>query len=100
MQRSIRTAGLCLGLLAAASVTLAAIGTIKELTLTDGRDEVTTVSAPVVDGGSTAVTIGTITGTFDRGAKIVRRGATGFMTRGPEYNLDKSLDLAAQFGTA
>ena len=30
----------------------------------------------------------------------MRRGATGFMTRGPEYNLDKSLDLGALFGSA
>jgi hypothetical protein len=100
MRRSILTAGVCLGLLTVASVTMLAIGTIKEVSLDDGRDDVTKIAAPVVDGSATAVTIGTFTGTFDRGAKVVRRGATGFMTRGPEYNLDKSLDLAALFATA
>ena len=99
MRRSLTT-GLCLTAMVLATATVLAIGTIKEVTLADGRDDVTTVSAPVVDGASTAVTIGTITGTFDRDAKIVRRGATGFMTRGPEYNLDKSLDLAKAFATA
>ena len=76
--RGMRTVGVCLGLLTAASVTLAAIGTIKDVALADGRDEVTPVSAPVVDGASTAVTIGTITGTFDRGAKIVARDTGQF----------------------
>ena len=100
MKRSILRAGVCLGLLTVASSMVLAIGTIKELSLADGRDDATTITTPVFDGSSTAVTVGTITGTFDRGAKIVRRGATGFMTRGPEYNLDKALDLAALFGTA
>jgi hypothetical protein len=83
-----------------ATATVLAIGTIKELTLEEGRDDVNTLKAPVVDGANTAVAVGTITATFDKGAKIVRKGATGFMTRGPEYNLDKSLDLAALFGSA
>ena len=100
MRRSTVTVGMCLGFLVLASATTLAIGTIKELSLADGRDDTTRIVAPVFDGSSTAVTVGTITSAFDRGAKVVRRGATGFMTRGPEYNLDKSLDLAAVFGTA
>jgi hypothetical protein len=99
MRRSLRT-GLCLGMVGLATATVLAIGTIKELTLEEGRDDVNTLKAPVVDGANTAVAIGTIAATFDKGAKIVRKGATGFMTRGPEYNLDKSLDLAALFGSA
>jgi hypothetical protein len=83
-----------------ATTTVLAIGTIKELTLDEGRDDVNRVTAPVVDGMGTPVAVGTIAGTFDRGAKIVRKGATGFMTRGPEYNLDKAVDLGALFAEA
>ena len=99
MRRSLRT-GLCLGIVGLATTTVLAIGTIKELTLEEGRDDVNTLKAPVVDGATTAIAIGTIAGTFDKGAKIVRKGATGFMTRGPEYNLDKALDLPALFASA
>jgi hypothetical protein len=95
-----RTGWVCLGFLALASATALAIGTIKELSLADGRDDVNRVTAPVVDGASAAVTVGTFTSAFDRNAKIVRKGATNFMTRGPEYNLDKALDLAPLFATA
>jgi hypothetical protein len=93
-------AGLCLGGVVLATATALAIGTIKELSLDDGHDDVNKLAAPAVDGSGTAVAIGTIAGTFDKGAKIVRRGATGFMTRGPEYNLDKSLDLGVLFASA
>jgi hypothetical protein len=100
MRRARLTAGTCLGLCALATATALAIGTIKELSLDDGRDDVNRLAAPAVDGARTAVAIGTIASTFDKGAKIVRRGATGFMTRGPEYNLDKSLDLGPLFASA
>jgi len=92
--------GLCMGGVMLATATVLAIGTIKELSLDDGRDEVNRLTAPAVDGSRTPVAIGSIAVTFDRSAKIVRRGATGFMTRGPEYNLDKSLDLGVLFGSA
>ena len=99
MRHSLRW-GICTGVVVLAAATVLAIGTIKELSLDDGHDEVNKLIAPAVDGSRTAVAIGTIAGTFDKSAKIVRRGATGFMTRGPEYNLDKSLDLGALFGSA
>ena len=99
MRRSLRT-GLCLAGVVLATATALAIGTIKELTLDEGRDYVNKISAPVVDGAGTTVAVGTIASTFDKGAKIVRKGATGFMTRGPEYNLDKTVDLGALFGSA
>lgn len=99
MGRSVRT-GLCLTAVMLATATALAIGTIKELSLDDGHDDVNKLTAPAVDGAGVGVAIGTITATFDKNAKIVRRGATGFMTRGPEYNLDKSLDLGALFGSA
>jgi hypothetical protein len=83
-----------------ATATALAIGTIKELTLEEGHDDVNRLTAPAVDGATTAIAVGTIATTFDKGAKIVRRGATGFMTRGPEYNLDKALDLGALFASA
>jgi hypothetical protein len=99
MRRSVRT-GVCMSAVVLATATALAIGTIKELTLEDGHDDVNKLAAPAVDGAGTAIAIGTIAATFDKGAKIVRRGATGFMTRGPEYNLDKSLDLGALFASA
>ncbi|MEO5819742.1 MAG: HEAT repeat domain-containing protein [Vicinamibacteraceae bacterium] len=99
MRHSLKT-GLCMGGVALATATVLAIGTIKELTLEEGHDEVNRLTAPAVDGANSAIAIGTIASTFDKGAKIVRRGATGFMTRGPEYNLDASLDLGALFASA
>ena len=99
MRRSL-SMGFCLGGVAVATATVLAIGTIKELTLDEGRDDVNRVTAPVVDGMNTPIAVGTVASTFDRGAKIVRKGATGFMTRGPEYNLDKAIDLGALFASA
>ncbi len=99
MRHSLRL-GLCMGGVVLATATALAIGTIKELTLEEGHDDVNRLTAPAVDGATTAIAVGTIATTFDKGAKIVRRGATGFMTRGPEYNLDKALDLGALFASA
>lgn len=99
MRHSLRI-GLSMGGVALATATVLAIGTITALTLEEGRDDVNRLTAPAVDGSGTAVAVGTIATTFDKGAKIVRRGATGFMTRGPEYNLDKALDLGALFASA
>ena len=59
-----RTAGVCLGICVAASAAALAIGTIKELTLDEGRDDVNRLTAPVVDGSGAAVAVGTITSTF------------------------------------
>lgn len=99
MRHSLRM-GLSMGGVVLATATVLAIGTIKELTLEEGHDDVNRLTAPAVDGAGTAIAVGTIATTFDKGAKIVRRGATGFMTRGPEYNLDKTLDLGALFASA
>jgi hypothetical protein len=98
--RHVLRPGLCMGAVVLATATALAIGTIKELTLEEGHDDVNRLTAPAVDGAGTALAVGTIASTFDKGAKIVRRGATGFMTRGPEYNLDASLDLGALFASA
>jgi len=82
-----------------AVVELQAIGTIKSITLADGRTTENTLKTPIFDGSaSPAVRVGTITSAFDRKAKIVRRGTSGFFTKGPEYNLDRGLDLAALLG--
>jgi hypothetical protein len=99
MRHSLRI-GLSLAGVAMATATVLAIGTITELTLDEGRDDANRLTAPAVDGAGTALAVGTIATTFDKSAKIVRRGATGFMTRGPEYNLDKGLDLGALFAAA
>lgn len=79
-----------------AVVELQAIGTIKTVSLADGRTPENTIKMPVFDGSaSPAVKVGAIASSFDRKAKIVRRGTSGFFTKGPEYNLDPGLDLAA-----
>ena len=47
--------GLCMGGVVLATATALAIGTIKELSLDDGRDDVNRLTAPAVDGSGTAV---------------------------------------------
>lgn len=83
-------------LLLTAVVVLEAIGTIEELRLDEGRDDTNQVKSPVIDAsGTPPVIVGALTAAFDKKAKIVRRGATGFFTKGPEYNLGAKVDLAA-----
>lgn len=77
-----------------------AIATIMAVTLADGRDDVNKIGAPIFDALAVQPLAFTITQTFDRSAKIVRKGATNMFTKGPEYNLDKSVDLASLFGDA
>ncbi len=102
MRGAARVAGvLVLGMVLVAVATLQAIGTIEELELADGRDDVNKVGAPVFDASAAPpLVFGAITPAFDRRAKIVRRGATGFFTKGPEYNLGAKVDLAGLLGEA
>lgn len=82
------------------TATLSAIDTIKAVRLADGYNDTNRLTAPVVDPARAPVLSITVTGAYDKGAKIVRRGATSMFTRGPEYNLDKAVDLAAIFAEA
>jgi len=83
----------------ASSAVVLAIATITELTLNDGRTDANTLATPVLDPAKApALQFAPVTATFDRGAKIVRKGASGFFTKGPEYNLGNNVDLAALFG--
>ena len=76
-------------------VTLWAAATIKEIKLADGYDDDNTISSPVFDSTSALpLKLGSIAAAYDRGKKIVRKGGGGFFTKGPEYNLDKKIDLA------
>ena len=81
-------------------VAVYAIDTIREVKLADGYSDDNRITTPVFDATAVPPLNITIRSTFDRSAKIVRRGATGFFTRGPEYNLDKAVDLAAIFQEA
>jgi hypothetical protein len=83
-----------------AHVSLYAIGTIKEVRLADGYDDVNRISSPVFDASAARPVNISIRSAYDRGAKIVRRGATNMFTRGPEYNLDKAVDLGSLFTEA
>jgi hypothetical protein len=80
--------------------TLYAIGTIKQVNLANGRDDTNKIASPMFDAGSLQPLQFTIKSGYDRGAKIVRKGATNMFTRGPEYNLDKAVDLGALFTEA
>ena len=66
MRHSLRM-GLCMGGVVLATATALAIGTIKELSLDDGRDDVNRLTAPAVDGSRTAVAIGTIAADLRQG---------------------------------
>ncbi len=78
---------------------LHAAATIKELKLEDGRDDVNTITTAIFDGAKAGpVRIGPLKAGYDRKAKVVRKGGSGFFTKGPEYNLDPGLDLAAVLG--
>jgi hypothetical protein len=83
-----------------AHVSLYAIGTIKEVRLTDGYDDVNRISSPIFDTSAARPLNISIRSEYNRGAKIVRKGATNLFTRGPEYNLDKAVDLASLFTEA
>jgi hypothetical protein len=87
-------------LLAVSHAALFAIGTITEIKLAEGYNDDNRITAPVFDAATVAPIGIAIKSGFDRSAKIVRRGATGFFTRGPEYNLDKRVDVAATFADA
>jgi hypothetical protein len=95
-----RTHALIAGGVLAATAVASAIDTIKAVRLADGYNDTNRLTAPVVDPSRAPVLGITITGAYDKNAKIVRRGATSMFTRGPEYNLDKAVDLGAIFAEA
>lgn len=86
--------------LAVVPVAVSAISSIKAVNLEDGYDDINRLTAPVVDPAAAPRVEFSVTGAFDRSAKIVRRGANGLFTRGPEYNLDKAVDLAGLLSQA
>lgn len=86
--------------LAVVPVAVSAISSIRAINLDDGYDDINRITAPVVDPATAPRVEFSVTGAFDRSAKIVRRGANGLFTRGPEYNLDKAVDLAGHLSQA
>ena len=83
-----------------AHVPLYAIGTIKQVNLANGRDDTNRIGSPIFDAANVPPLRFSVKATYDRSAKIVRRGATNMFTKGPEYNLDKAVDLGALFTEA
>lgn len=83
-----------------AYVPLYAIGTIKQVNLANGRDDTNRIASPVFDAANVPPLRFSVKATYDRKEKIVRRGATNMFTKGPEYNLDKAVDLGALFTEA
>jgi hypothetical protein len=83
------------GLVLSAAATTSA-GTIRDVSLSaDGHNETNTISLPIFDGtGVTPLSIGTVAPSYDRGTKIIR-GLGSLFTKGPSFDLDKNLDLAA-----
>jgi len=84
---------LAAALVIASSVVLSA-ATIKEIKLADAYDDVNTLKTPVVDNAGRPGVVITLTAAYDRRAKFVRRTGS-FMTKGPEYDLDQKVDVAA-----
>lgn len=79
-------------LVVAASVVLSA-ATIKDIKLAGAYDDLNTLKTPVYDNAGRPGVVIELTAAYDRKAKFVRN--TGrFMTKGPEYDLDRNLDLA------
>src|SRR5262249_11848052 len=66
----------------------------------DGHDDVNKISTALFDAASASPLSFSADATFDRSAKIVRNAGGGLFTRGPDYNLDKAVDLAALFSEA
>jgi hypothetical protein len=82
----------------ASSVVLSA-ATIKEIKLAGGYDELNTLKTPVYDNAGKPGVVIELTAAYDRKAKFVRN--TGrFVTKGPEYDLDRNLDLAVVLNQA
>lgn len=85
-------------LVIASSVVLSA-ASIKEIKLANGYDDNNTLKTPVFDNAGRPGVVIELTAGYDRKAKLVRN--TGrFMTKGPEYDLDRNLDLAVVLNEA
>ena len=82
----------------AATVTLSAQSTMKQIRLTEGADDNNRLTTPVYNStGMAPLTLGAFTAGFDKKGLIVRRGGGNMFTRGPEYKLDPTVDVAALF---
>jgi len=91
MQRSLWSVLLCL---AAWMTSVQAADVIREIDLSHGRDAVNTVTAPVYDGAAQLL-VEPITAKYDKKQRFVRRMGGNMFTKGPEYDLDPQVDLAA-----
>ena len=75
--------------------------TMKNLELGDGYRENNTIGSPLCATGSAPpLEIGTITAGYNRREKVVRRGGGNFFTKGPEYKIDTTIDLAEMLAVA
>jgi hypothetical protein len=79
----------------AACVAALSAATIQQIRLAEGYDDVNRIGSPVYENAGLAVDIN-VTADYDRKPKFVRRtGGRLPATRGPEYDLNASVDLAA-----
>jgi hypothetical protein len=86
------------GVLALAASTASAQATIGQLRLTEGETDINRLTAHVYDAANMSpLAIGTFTSRDDRKQLFVRRGGGNLFTRGPEYRLNQSIDIAALF---
>jgi hypothetical protein len=84
-----------LAILLAVSYSPLQASTIKELKLQDGREADNTIGMPIFNTSAVGtLRIGTIEAAYDRKEKICRKTGS-FMTKGPQYDLDPKVDLAA-----
>ena len=74
--------------------------TIQQIRLSEGRDDPNLITAPVYESPGLSIQFA-ITSSYDRRAKFVRRtGGRLPATRGPEYDLDQKVDVAALLNEA
>lgn len=77
-------------------VAAVAAATMKEIILAEGYDDSTRITIPIFDSTGLPTVDVAITSAYDRKLKFVRRtGGRLPATRGPEYDLDPKVDLAA-----
>ena len=96
MLRAAVTSALCL---TACAASVQAAPTIREIRLADGWNDVNRITAPVYDG-SAMLAIESIVSKYDKKARFVRRMGGNMFTKGPEYELDPGVDLAALLSEA
>jgi hypothetical protein len=86
------------GIVALTAVALAAQSTMNQVRLAEGETDINRLTAPILDPAAMApLGIGAFSSAYDKKLLFVRRGGGNMFTRGPEYKLNATVDIAAIF---